>query len=91
MLEIKDKFLLDDNIVLRSINDMFWALDTRKGAQYKLNRVSYDILSSLDGELSLEEIIESISKKYNVEQNLFCMDTLNFLDKMLSKNIIKRR
>lgn len=49
MLDIEKKYVLKDNILLKSINDSFFALDTNIGTQYRLNRVSYDLLSSLDG------------------------------------------
>lgn len=90
MLEMSEVYVLDENIVLRSINNKFWALDTRLGAQYKINRVSYDILSLLDGSKTVKEVIDNASVKYDVSDSIFRDDALGLLENALSKKIITR-
>ena len=57
MLEINDVLNKKTNIILKGINNKFWALDVESGAQFKLNELSYDILSAIDGEVSFAVII----------------------------------
>lgn len=91
MLEIDKIYVLDENIVLKSINDKFWALDTRLGAQYKLNRVGFDILSSLDGMCTLHQIVEKVATKYNVSEDIVQSDMIDMLKIAIKKNVILRR
>lgn len=89
MLDEKIVLGLDENIVLRSINDKFWALDTRFGTQYKLNRTSFDILSDLDGKKNLSEIVDNVSKLYNVAFDVFLTDAQVLLTDAFEKKIVK--
>ena len=56
MLDLDRIYVLDENIILKSINDKFWALDTKSGKQYKLNRTAYDLLSQLDNYHKMKDI-----------------------------------
>lgn len=80
---------LDENVVLRSINDKFWALDTRSGAQYKLNRVSFDIFSDLDGKKSISEVVNNVSKLYNVSFDVFSDDAQGLLKDAFEKKLVR--
>ena len=81
--------MLDENIVLRSINNKFWALDTRLGTQYKLNMASFDILSALDGKKNISEVVNMISKEYKVSLDEFKEDVQNLFEDAFEKKIIK--
>lgn len=89
MLDVRIILELDENIVLRSINDKFWALDTRYGTQYKLNRVSFDILSEIDCCKSVLDVVNNVSKKYNVPFEVFSEDAQELLDCALEKGLVK--
>ena len=88
MLEINDVLNKKTNIILKGINNKFWALDVESGAQFKLNELSYDILSAIDGEVSLAVIIENQLKKYNVERTILEKDVLNFVSSAIEKGLI---
>lgn len=47
MLDLNSSYILLPNIVLKSVNNKFWALDTLSGKQFKLNRTAFEILSAL--------------------------------------------
>ena len=88
MLEINDVLNKKKNIILKGINDKFWALDTESGSQFRLNELSFDILSAIDGETSLSVIIENQLKKYNVERRILEKDILNFVSSAIEKGLI---
>ena len=88
MLEINDVLNKKKNIILKGINDKFWALDTESGSQFRLNELSFDILSAIDGETSLAVIIENQLKKYNVERRILEKDILNFVSSAIEKGLI---
>lgn len=88
MLDIEKKYVLKDNILLKSINDSFFALDTNIGTQYRLNRVSYDLLSSLDGRKKIIDVILYVASHYKIEEDVFRKDSIEFFDMAISKKII---
>jgi len=88
MLDERIVLMLDENVVLRSINDKFWALDTRLGAQYKLNRVSFDILSCLDGKKTVSEVVNDASQLYNVSFDIFFDDACGLLKDAVEKKLV---
>lgn len=89
MLERINVLCLKENIILKGINTKFWALDTESGTQYRLNEISFDILSALDGKKTIEQIIEEQSTYYDVKKEILSADVISFLHMALSKNIIK--
>lgn len=91
MLDIKEVFYLNEDIVLKGINDKFWALDTSTGSQYRLNEVSYDILSSVDGQKNIEDIIQKIKDSYSVDYDKLLSDCIKFIDLAINKDILIRR
>ena len=90
MLDLDEKYVLSDNIVLRSIHDKFWCLDTKNGTQYRLNRVSYDLLTNLMPGVVLSEIIDKVAQNYNVALSVFSSDAVSLLNLALNKEIIRK-
>lgn len=88
MLEIDDKVVISGNIILRSINDKFWALDTNTGSQYKLNRISYEMLELISEERAIKEVIDVLASSYNVEKDILVKDCLELLEYAISKDIV---
>ena len=88
MVEIKKIYKVCDNIIIRGINKKFWALDSKTGSQYKLNELSFDILSLMNGKNTVESIIDAQFKKYQVEKVILTQDILHFISKSLEKGII---
>lgn len=88
MLEVNNICKINENIILKGINKKFWALDSKSGTQYKLNELSFDILSLMNGSKSIGEIIEIQYHKYNVEKDLLTKDILSFVNKSYEKGIL---
>ena len=88
MLEVNNICNINENIILKGINTKFWALDSKSGTQYKLNELSFDILSLMNGSKSIGEIIEIQYHKYNVEKDLLTKDILSFVNKSYEKGIL---
>lgn len=91
MLELNNVYVLNPNIILRGINNKYWALDTKSGSQFRLNQLSYDLLSFIDGKKAIKDIIEEQSKRYNVEKEVFEKDVLNFLETALEKEFFAKK
>ena len=76
-------YVLSDDIILRSINNKFWALDTKKGGQYKLNSVAFDILSRLNGRDNLKKIFNDVLKTYEIAEKIFLKDFNELIEKAI--------
>ena len=90
MLDLETVYFLNEKMVLHSINDKFWCLDTKNGTQYRLNRVSYDLLTNLMPGVVLSEIIDKVAQNYNVALSVFSSDAVSLLNLALNKKIIRK-
>ncbi len=91
MLELNNIYVLNPNIILRGINNKYWALDTKSGSQFRLNQLSYDLLSFIDGKKTIKDIIEEQSKRYDVEKEIFEKDATSFLEMALEKDFFTKK
>lgn len=89
MLDLRKRFQLEKQIVLRGLSDKFWALDTASGNQYKLNEVAYYILNLLRTPMTAERLIEEILKTYDVSREKVVIDCSAVLRFAEEKKIIK--
>lgn len=90
MLDLNEVYILNEDIVLRSIHDKFWCLDTKNGTQYKLNRVSHDLLSNLTTGVTLQEVINRVAKNYDITESVFVSDADSLFQLALNKKIIRK-
>ena len=88
MLEINKAYSLRTNIIIKGINKKYWALDTNSGSQFRLNELSFDVLSAMDGKTTIEEILIEQAKKYDVDIKIISKDIISFLENALSKGFL---
>lgn len=86
---MNDILEMNEDIILRCVNDKFWALNTKNGNQYHINSVTYDILSAIDSNSSVDSIIKDVSKEYDVSVEKFTTDALQLLSSSVDKGIVK--
>lgn len=89
MLDLKQKYKLNDNIILRRIDDKCWALNIENGNQYRLNDTSYFILDLLRETSTIENIIFIIQNEYKVTREQLIADISLMLQVAINKNILK--
>lgn len=74
MLDLSKGFKLKSDIVLKCVNEKYWALSTTTGNQYKLNEVSYFIMNELTETKNINEISDAVTKVYKVSNQEFESD-----------------
>lgn len=89
MLDLKQKFQINDKIVLRKIDNKCWALNIENGNQYRLNEVSYLILNSFRDISTIETIISIVEKEYAVNIERLIADCSLMIQTAVDKNILK--
>jgi len=67
----------------------FFLFDISEGSIYRLNQVSYDMLSLFDGEKKLSEIFSSLIIDYDVEEAKLREDLNSMVENWINKSILK--
>ena len=89
MLDLNSRFILSQDIVLRSIGDKYWALNTQNGNQCRLNEVSYSLLNLTRECITLEDMVQQALQEYNIDRARLLADCDTMLQDALKKNIVK--
>lgn len=89
MLDLTQKYQLNEKIVLRKIDSKCWALNVENGNQYRLNEVSYLILDSFREASAVEAMISVVEKEYAVDREQLIADCSLMIQTAIDKNILK--
>lgn len=89
MLDLTQRYQINDKIVLRKIDSKCWALNVENGNQYRLNEVSYLILDSFREASTVEVMISVVEKEYAVDRNRLIVDCSLMIQTAIDKNILK--
>ena len=93
MLEIDGVLQLKEEFILYKLEvggGMFWLFNIENGDSFKLNEISYYILSLFDGNRSMGEIHKCVLDNYpDADPNIIRKDFEELIDK--TRNIFKER
>jgi len=89
VLQLKEEFL---TYKLEVGDGMFWLFNIETGDSFKLNEISYHMLSLLDGSKSIGEIQECILDEYpDSNPDVILKDFEELLEKMVKENIFNEK
>lgn len=91
MLDVKTKVKLEDGIALyNSGNEQnkFFVFNTLTGDYFSTNIFGYSALSLVDGEKSIDEIIEICCDAIKEDKKIVRRDILAFLENCVKQNVI---
>ena len=71
-----------------AISDNGFIFDSSTGSSYNLNAIGLEIIQMIELGKTEEEIIKSITEKYDVEQDIFEKDFYDFLSMLKYYNLI---
>lgn len=72
--------IIDEEVVMLSVAN---------GEYYNLNSVGSYIWKKLEIPLSIGDLVEDLCDSFDVEEQLCMKDTIDFLERMIEKNIIQ--
>lgn len=85
VLQLKEEFIL---YKLEVGKGMFWLFNIENGDSFKLNEISYYMLSLFDGNRSIGEICKCILNKYpNSNPDVVLEDFEELMERMKQENI----
>ena len=85
VLQLKEEFIL---YKLEVGKGMFWLFNIENGDSFKLNEISYYMLSMFDGNRSIGEICKCILNKYpNSNPDVVLEDFEELIERMKKENI----
>ena len=85
-----ERFIQNKTIVQSKIGEEVVMLDMESGFYFGLNSVASVIWGLLADEIGFEKLIDQLMAQFQVEQSICEADTLELLDQMLEKNIIRK-
>ncbi len=89
ILQLKEEYIL---YKLEVDKGMFWLFNIESGDSYKLNEISYNILSLFDNNRSIEKIKKSILDKYpDMDSDIVLKDFDEFIIEMKKHQIFNKR
>lgn len=95
MLEIDKVLQLKEEYILHNLeveDGMFWLFNIETGDSFKLNETSYQMLSLLDGNKSIEEVQKCFLEKYpDSNPDIILKDFEELFEKMEKENIFKEK
>lgn len=89
MLDLGRGYKLKSDIVLKSVNEKYWALSTTSGNQYKLNEVAYYILNELTVPKSIIELVDAATTVYKVSKQEFTDDCNVLIEGAIKNGLVE--
>lgn len=95
MLEIRDNdaVAISEDYSLYSLDlkqTKYWLFNVKDGSNFKLNEVSYFILSRCDGQTSVGQLKEELTKRYQRDSKTILGDFEEFIVGCLNRQIVKK-
>ena len=95
MLEVEEILQLKEEFILYKLEvdkGMFWLFNIDSGDSFKLNEISYNILSLFDNNRSIKRIKKCILDKYpDMDSDTVLKDFEEFIIEMKKQNIFNKR
>lgn len=86
---MNNKYIQNKKVIQSKIGDEVVMLDMDSGFYFGLNSVASIIWGKLEKAMSLQEILNELLEEYNIDRHTCEKDTMEFLDELFEKNIIK--
>jgi len=95
VLEIRDNdvIAISEDYSLYSLDlkqTKYWLFNVKDGSNFKLNEVSYFILSRCDGQISVGQLKEELTKRYQRDSETIIGDFEEFIVGCLNRQIVKK-
>ena len=88
MLDVKELYRRNENVIIRKLGKNQWALNMETGGEYTLNEVSFDMLNILSTPHSIDELLDEIINTYGVSRDVLAKDCNTWLAAALQKGLV---
>jgi hypothetical protein len=95
VLEIRDNdvIAISEDYSLYSLDlkqIKYWLFNVKDGSNFRLNEVSYFILSRCDGQISVGQLKEELTNRYQRDSETIIGDFEEFIVGCLNRQIVKK-
>ncbi len=93
----KSFYIVANDVIVKKIEDEYVIVPLVSGVGdlnseiYSLNRTGSILFEALDGEKTLEEIIQMLSEKFSAPKNQILKDVKEIIHDLLEKGIVKEK
>lgn len=80
--------IINNNIIARELQGETVLLNKENGDYFTLNRMGTEVFNLICGGMEIEQIVDALIDKYEVEHDILRADIISLIDEMKKKNII---
>lgn len=80
--------LINPTIICRHIDGEAVLLDPATGKYFGLNPVGYNVWQKIDGNISLQQIVDLMLTEYNVEREILTADVLELIAALEKNSLV---
>lgn len=86
-MNLNTKLKKSSKVMLESLNDKTVLIDLKNGGFFEINEVALELWNMIDGESSINEIIDKLSNRYSMDTS--SEDDCNvFIKKMIDRELL---
>ena len=79
----------DTDLLSNELGDDLVIMDSESGNYIGLNKTAHVIWKGIEHPITVKELAESLVKRYDIKLDQCTTDTIQYLESMLSQNLIK--
>jgi hypothetical protein len=77
-----------DGVLARRVDDVLVLLDPETGQYFQLNGVGADVWELCDGNVTIDEIVTTLERRYNVARSTVLEDVQALVDSLIEENLL---
>lgn len=86
-----ERFVQNKDVIQSKIGDEVVMLDIESGFYFGLNTVGSEIWSHLSEPITIDDLINKLMARFDIDQATCQKDTTEFINQLLEKNIIRKQ
>lgn len=86
-----ERFVQNKEVIQSKIGDEVVMLDIDSGFYFGLNSVGSEIWSHLSEPITIEDLLNKLMARFDIDKETCQKDTLEFMTQLLEKNIIRKQ
>ncbi len=87
--DIVEKYSFNDNIIYRRKGEVVYAFNNSNGEVYEFNDSGGRVLELLTKNISISELLDTISSEYDIDRNDIHDDVNEIIERLLKLGIIE--
>jgi len=88
-LDVNSKVCHDEAVIFTDLDDKIVMMNVENGAYYDFDDIASCIWRKLEKPISVVELCAALGEEFDVDEDSCLADSLEFLDELAARNLIK--